>query len=66
MSYNYEELPLYYWYTTKYTVHGESRSYFYKGIQYVGYPNEPEPNVLDQYKLTFKGIGTIDFVEGGY
>lgn len=52
----------YYWYTTPYTEYFGGQSYYYKGVQYVGFIDEPEPLILDRYKLRYVGAGSMDVI----
>ncbi|WP_423189439.1 hypothetical protein ACO1PF_00565 [Alkalibacterium sp. f15] len=63
MTDNYTNIPQYLWY------HAEGnpptqKARWWKGKKYVGYEVEPEPNMLDRYKLTYKGTGDFNYIEG--
>lgn len=58
----YEEVPQFLWYHTEGNP-PTGKVYWWKGKKYVGYEEEPEPMILDRYKLTYKGKGDFDYIE---
>lgn len=60
---NYDQVPRYLWYAAKGNP-PTSIVLWWKGIKYVGYEEEPEPNILDRYRLTYVGMGDINYIEG--
>ena len=65
MTDNYKDIPIYYWYSTRELVESCIKKYYYNGKTYVGYNDEPEPDEIDKYKLTFIGVGDMTMIGVG-
>lgn len=61
---NYTDVPVYYWYMTREHIPEYDKMYFYKGITYVGFNDEPEYEKIDKCRLTFVGIGDMTVIGG--
>lgn len=61
---NYKRTPHYHWYTTKERCEGYNKLYYRNGVTFVAFVDEPEEKLLYQWRLTFVGIGDVEYIEG--
>lgn len=61
---NIDDIPKYHWYTTTDHIDLYDKMYYLKGVTYVAFVTEPEPDILFRYNLKEKGYGDMTMIGG--